>query len=153
VKLPFSADFAMPIPRHRGQPCAKAGKIDAPSAENADFVLIKTRPYLIARLRADIERIVEFLLENKPAISWAEAGWSFSVRCHRTCPKDVASAAWPFAARAQQAAGPMIGFLHPGRRDSFAALLFAFQQGSVGVSQSSRWRRVTIFPRCTLRAP
>lgn len=44
---------------------------------NADFVLIKTRPYLIARLRADIERIVEFLLENKPAISWAEAGWSF----------------------------------------------------------------------------
>jgi hypothetical protein len=64
-----------------------------------------------------------------------------------------AAAAWPVVVRAQQAAGPMIGFLHPGRRDSFAALLFAFQQGSVGVSQSSRWRRVTIFPRCTLRAP
>jgi hypothetical protein len=48
-----------------------------------------------------------------------------------------AAAAWPVVVRAQQAAGPMIGFLHPGRRDSFAALLFAFQQGSVGVSQSS----------------
>jgi len=57
--------------------CAKAGKIDASAPKNADFVLIKTRPYLIARLRADIERIVEFLLENKPAISWAEAGWRF----------------------------------------------------------------------------
>ena len=49
----------------------------------------------------------------------------------------AAAAACPVMARAQQAAGPMIGFLHPGRRDSFAALLFAFQQGSVGVSQSS----------------
>ena len=77
MKLPFSADFSNANSSTQGQPCAKAGKIDAPSAENADFVLIKTRPYLIARLRADIERIVEFLLENKPAISWAEAGWSF----------------------------------------------------------------------------
>jgi hypothetical protein len=34
-------------------------------------------PFFIARLRADIERIIEFLLENKPAISWAETGWSF----------------------------------------------------------------------------
>jgi hypothetical protein len=51
--------------------CAKAGKIDASA------LLIKTRPYFIARFRADIERIIEFLLENKPAISWTEAGWSF----------------------------------------------------------------------------
>ena len=93
--MPFFGGFQQCQFLDTGQPCAKAGKIDAPSAENADFVLIKTRPYLIARLRADIERIVEFLLENKPAISWAEAGWSFWVRCHRTCPNDlrVASAA------------------------------------------------------------
>jgi hypothetical protein len=44
------------------------------------FCFHQDAPLLIAPFRADIERIVEFLREHKPAISWAEAGWNFWVR-------------------------------------------------------------------------
>jgi putative ABC transport system substrate-binding protein len=39
------------------------------------------------------------------------------------------AASWPLTARAQQAAMPMIGFLHSGSRDAFARPLAAFHQG------------------------
>ena len=40
-----------------------------------------------------------------------------------------ATAAWPIAARAQQAAIPIIGFLHPTSTDAFPDRLRGFRQG------------------------
>jgi hypothetical protein len=40
-----------------------------------------------------------------------------------------ATAAWPFAARAEQPATPVIGFLHPASPDMFVDRLRGFRQG------------------------
>jgi len=37
--------------------------------------------------------------------------------------------AWPFAARAQQPAVPVLGFLHPSSAEAYASLMLAFRKG------------------------
>src|SRR2546430_455390 len=42
-----------------------------------------------------------------------------------------AATAWPLAARAQQPAMPMVGFLHPGSRGAFGHVVDGFRRGLV----------------------
>ena len=39
------------------------------------------------------------------------------------------AAAWPLAARAQQAAAPVVGFLHPSSAEAYSSLMLAFRKG------------------------
>jgi putative ABC transport system substrate-binding protein len=70
-----------------------------------------------------------------------------------------AAAAWPLVARAQQAAAPVIGFLHPGFPDSGSPVFDALREGlrEVGyvegdtIKVEARWARgkPEILPRLT----
>ena len=53
------------------------------------------------------------------------------------------AAAWSVAARAQQSAIPLVGFLHPGSPEANASLLAAFRKG-LGEAGYAEGRNVAI---------
>jgi hypothetical protein len=62
-----------------------------------------------------------------------------------------ATAAWPIAARAQQPAMPVIGFLHTYSISPFPDLVGAFRRHRSDAIKFCRWRRVRRLPRSTIR--